>query len=137
MTKIVAVVGAGAMGAGIAQVAAVAGHPVLVYDAVPGAAAAAIGKIRDRVARRGHDPAALDLTGVPALEDLAGAQLVIEAIVEDLAVKRALFEGLELMVPSETILATNTSSLSPAAIAAGLQHPELTFRASGRGFSVN
>jgi 3-hydroxybutyryl-CoA dehydrogenase len=124
MTNTIAVVGAGTMGAGIAQVAAAAGHPVLVYDAVPGAAAAAIGAIRDRVARRGaQDPAALDLTAVPALEDLAGARVVIEAIVEDLAVKRALFEGLELMVPSETILATNTSSLSPNAIAAGLQHP--------------
>ena len=124
MTKTVAVVGAGTMGAGIAQVAAGAGHPVLVYDAVPGAAATAIGKIRERVARRGQDPAALDLTEVPALEDLADAQIVIEAIVEDLAVKRALYEGLELMVPGTTILATNSSSLSPTAIAAGLQHPE-------------
>jgi 3-hydroxyacyl-CoA dehydrogenase len=50
----VAVVGAGTMGAGIAQVAAVAGHPVLVYDVMPGAAVAAIGKIRERVARRGR-----------------------------------------------------------------------------------
>jgi 3-hydroxybutyryl-CoA dehydrogenase len=125
MTKTIAVVGAGTMGAGIAQVAAVAGHPVLIHDAMPEAAVAAIGKIRDRVARRGtHDPAALDLTPAPALEDVADADIVIEAIVEDLTVKRALFEGLELMVLSTTILATNTSSFSPAAIARDLRHPE-------------
>jgi 3-hydroxybutyryl-CoA dehydrogenase len=124
MTKIVAVVGAGTMGAGIAQVAAAAGHPVLVYDALPGAAGHAIAKVRERVARRGGDPSGLDLTAASDLTGLAAAGIVIEAIAEDLAVKRALFAGLEQVVSGAAILATNTSSLSPTAIAAGLSRPE-------------
>ncbi|HEY1626859.1 MAG TPA: 3-hydroxyacyl-CoA dehydrogenase NAD-binding domain-containing protein [Streptosporangiaceae bacterium] len=120
----VAAVGAGTMGAGIAQIAAAAGHPVLIYDAVPGAAAAAIEKIRDRVARRGNDPSALNLTAVPDLAGLAPAQVVVEAVVEDLTVKRALFADLERVVSPGCVLATNTSSLSPTAIARDLLHPE-------------
>jgi 3-hydroxybutyryl-CoA dehydrogenase len=124
MIKTVAVVGAGTMGAGIAQVAAVAGHPVLIYDAVPGAATAAVGTIRERVARRGTDPAAVDLTAADGLPDLGTAQVVVEAIVEDLAAKRALFADLEQVVAADCILATNTSSLSPTAVARDLHHPE-------------
>ena len=124
----VAVIGTGTMGAGIAQVAAVAGHPVLLYDAVEGAAARAADGIRARVARlvekgRLAEPAELRLQVAGDLADLASAQCVIEAVAEDLAVKQALFAELEKIVGAECVLATNTSSLSPAAIAAGLSHP--------------
>ena len=126
----VAVVGAGTMGGGIAQVAAVAGHPVTLYDAVEGAAERAVAAIRDRVVRlvaQGRldlDPAGLRLTVAAELSDLAPARCVIEAVAEDLGVKQALFAGLEKVVTPDCVLATNTSSLSPTAIAAGLSHPE-------------
>jgi len=125
----IAVVGAGTMGGGIAQVAAVAGHPVIVYDALEGAAGRAVAAIRDRVARqvaRGRldiDPSGLRLKVAGGLGDLAPARCVIEAVAEDLAVKQALFAGLEKVVAPDCVLATNTSSLSPTAIAAGLSHP--------------
>ncbi|HEX3712904.1 MAG TPA: 3-hydroxyacyl-CoA dehydrogenase [Trebonia sp.] len=130
MKEPVGIVGAGTMGAGIAQVAAVAGHRVLVADAVPGAAARAVAGLRDRVraqVARGRltvDPDALDLTAVDEADALAGCAIVIEAIVEDLAAKRALFAELESVVTDGAILASNTSSLSPTALAAGLAHPE-------------
>jgi 3-hydroxybutyryl-CoA dehydrogenase len=124
----VAVIGTGTMGAGIAQVAAVAGHPVLLYDAVEGAAGRAADGIRARVARlvekgRLAAPAELRLEVAADLADLAPAQCVIEAVAEDLAVKQALFAQLEKVVSPGCVLATNTSSLSPTAIAAGLSHP--------------
>ncbi len=123
----VAVVGAGTMGGGIAQVAAVAGHPVLVYDAAEGAAERAVAAIRDRVDRlvaKGRlEPAEVRLAVAAELGDLAPAQVVIEAVAEDLSVKQALFADLEKVVAPGCVLATNTSSLSPTAIAAGLSHP--------------
>jgi 3-hydroxybutyryl-CoA dehydrogenase len=118
------------MGAGIAQVAAVAGHPVLIVDAVPGAAARAVDTIRDKVKARvakgrlSVDPDTLDLTAVDSVAGLAGCAVVIEAVVEDLAVKRSLFAELETVVSAGTVLASNTSSLSPTALAVGLAHPE-------------
>jgi 3-hydroxybutyryl-CoA dehydrogenase len=127
----VAVVGAGTMGAGIAQVAAVAGHPVIVYDAAEGAAARAVAAVRDRVARLVEKgrleglrvPVDLRLEVAGELGDLTRAACVIEAVAEDLAVKQALFADLEKVVAPDCVLATNTSSLSPTAIAAGLSHP--------------
>jgi 3-hydroxybutyryl-CoA dehydrogenase len=125
----VGIVGAGTMGAGIAQVAAVAGRRVLIADAVPGAAARAVAAIHDRVkaqvakGRLSADPDALDLTAVESVAGLAGCVVVIEAVVEDLAVKRALFAELEAVVAPDTILASNTSSLSPTALAAELTYP--------------
>jgi 3-hydroxybutyryl-CoA dehydrogenase len=118
------------MGAGIAQVAAVAGHPVLLADAVPGAAAQATAQIavrvREQVAkgRLPIDPVALNITAVAGLADLAGCEVVIEAVVEDLGVKRALFAELEQVTGPECLLASNSSSLSPTAMAAGLARPE-------------
>jgi len=118
------------MGAGIAQVAAVAGRRVLIADAVPGAAARAIEGIRARVkaqvakGRLSVDPDTLDIAAADSVAGLAGCDVVIEAIVEDLAVKRALFTELEAIVAADAILASNTSSLSPTALAAGLAHPE-------------
>lgn len=132
-SAVVGVVGAGAMGAGIAQVAAVHGHPVRLFDAVPGAAEAA----RDRLARsletrvaRGRidsaEAAALlaRITPVPALERVADAALVIEAVVEDPQVKRSVFQDLEAVVAPEAYLCSNTSSLSISQLAAGLERPD-------------
>ena len=123
----IAVIGAGTMGAGIAQVAAVAGHPVIVYDTAPGAAGRAVSAVRERIARlvaKGRlAPAPLRLEVARELGDLAPAGGVIEAVAEDLAVKQALFAAVEKIVTPGCVLATNTSSLSPTAIAAGLSHP--------------
>ena len=126
----VAVVGAGAMGAGIAQVAAQAGHDVRLLDSQPGAVDRARSQINSSLqalAAKGK-LAASDAAAIPdrikpaALKDLAGCGLVIEAIVEDLDAKRALFADLEQIVGADCILATNTSSLSVTAMAAGLKH---------------
>jgi len=125
----VGVVGAGTMGAGIAQVAAVAGRRVLLADAVDGAAARAIDQIRDRVkaqvakGRLDVDPDALLITAT-SVDAFADCDVVVEAIVEDLAAKRALFGELERVVPPGCLLASNSSSLSPTAMAAGLARPE-------------
>ena len=125
----IAVIGAGTMGAGIAQVAAVAGHPVMVYDAAGGTAERAVRTVRERVAalvakgRLDLDPSCLRLAAVSGLTELASSQCVIEAVAEDLAVKQDLFAQLEKVVTPGCILATNTSSLSPTAIAARLSHP--------------
>jgi 3-hydroxybutyryl-CoA dehydrogenase len=129
-TGLVGVVGAGTMGAGIAQVAAVAGRRVLIADAVPGAAERAVVAVRERVkaqAAKGRlsvDPDSLALRAVDSLAELAECGVVVEAVIEDLAAKRALFAELEGIVATEAILASNTSSLSPTALAALLVHPE-------------
>ncbi|HSQ10568.1 MAG TPA: 3-hydroxyacyl-CoA dehydrogenase NAD-binding domain-containing protein, partial [Burkholderiaceae bacterium] len=129
---VIGVIGAGAMGAGIAQVAAQAGHRVLLADAQPGAvdrAAAAMVQGLQSLADRGK-LSAEEARAVPAriqpseLMEFAACGLVIEAIVEDLDVKHALLTQLEAIVGHDCILATNTSSLSITAIAAGLAHPQ-------------
>lgn len=129
----VAVVGAGAMGAGIAQVAAVAGHPVRLLDNRPGAAQQAVAGIRAQLARladkgkltpEAAQAAGERLSAVESSADLAGCGLVVEAIVENLEVKRGLFRELEVICGAGCILATNTSSISVTSIAAGLQAPE-------------
>ncbi|MFF4099950.1 3-hydroxyacyl-CoA dehydrogenase [Streptomyces sp. NPDC001903] len=131
-SRTVAVVGAGTMGQGIAQVALLAGHRVLIYDINASLAAGGVGIVQDRVDRmaakgRLDRAEAEDAIGrieaASALADLAGSALVIEAVVEDVAVKRALFETLEEVVSPDALLATNTSSLSVTELAAGLAHP--------------
>ena len=129
---VIAVIGAGAMGSGIAQVAAQAGHPVRLFDSRMGAAETArlaIGATLQSLAAKGKmsvesaTDAALRIVAVDALADCSSASLVIEAIVEDLATKHALFRELEVIVPPDAILASNTSSLSITALAAGLKRP--------------
>jgi 3-hydroxybutyryl-CoA dehydrogenase len=129
---IVAVIGAGAMGGGIAQVAAQAGHPVRLFDTRIGAAERAkdaIGQALAGLAARGKvdaaaaGAAAARITPVHALGDCVSAGLVVEAIVEDLDTKRNLLRELEVVVPQGTILASNTSSLSITALAAGMKAP--------------
>lgn len=129
----IAVIGAGAMGAGIAQVAAQAGHPVLLLDNRPGAAAQAIDGIDRQLGKRvekGKLPAEARsatiarLQAVETIEALVDCDLIIEAIVENLEVKRALFRQLESLCSERCMLASNTSSLSITSIAAQLDHPE-------------
>jgi 3-hydroxybutyryl-CoA dehydrogenase len=129
----VLVVGAGIMGAGIAQVAAQAGHSVLLFDAREGAAAQAKDKLvktfdglvaKGKLSTDGAVQTLSRISAIGALEDAAGAGLVVEAIVEKLDAKRGLFQQLEAIVASDCMLATNTSSISVTAIANGLQHPQ-------------
>ena len=119
---VVGVLGAGAMGRGIAQVAAAGGMHVLLHDAKPGAAAEArefIGKMFQRAAEKGQlseADAAAALGRVEVIDTTAGysrCHLLVEAIVENLAVKQAVFAELEQVVTPECILATNTSSVPP------------------------
>ncbi len=128
----VGVIGAGAMGAGIAQIAAQAGHRVHLFDTRMGAADAAQAKIaatlktladKGKLAADDAAAAAARVIPVHALGDFVSAKLVVEAIVEDLAIKRQLLRDLEGIVADDTILATNTSSFSITALAAGTQHP--------------
>ena len=127
------VLGAGTMGAGIAQVAAEAGLEVLLHDPLPGAVARGmkrIGTSTERRVERGKLTAAdreatlARIHQATTVEGLATAQLVVEAIPEDLALKQDAFRLLETTTAPDTILATNTSSLSVARIAAATTHPE-------------
>ncbi len=131
--KTVAVVGAGTMGAGIAQVAAAAGHRVLLFDSQPGAVergrmavAEGLARLveRKRMAAEDVDILMARIRSAGQIAELAGAALVIEAIAEDMAAKKALFRALEDVVAPDAILASNTSSLSITEIAGALRHPE-------------
>lgn len=130
--KTVGLIGTGAMGQGIAQIAAQAGSTVKLFDSQAGAAAkalAAIGAQWDKLVAKGRLDGAsaashkARLHPVDALADLSDCDLVIEAVVERLDVKKSLFLSLESVVSGQTVLASNTSSLSITAIAAGLQYP--------------
>jgi len=129
----VALIGSGIMGAGIAEVAASHGHPVLVYDINADAISRAIDGIRtrleSRVARGKLSAEACEqtlqrLVPVTDIQALARADLVIEAASEQMAVKKALFAQLAEICPAKTLLTSNTSSISITAIAADLSHPE-------------
>ena len=131
--QLVGIVGAGTMGAGIAQVAAAAGHPVRLLDVRPGAAAAAHAQIAaalSRLVEKGKLDARArsELLGrivvVDALDDLSHASIVIEVIVEDLAAKQGLLRELENHVAADAVLASNTSTISITAIAQGMRNPE-------------
>lgn len=129
----IAVIGAGTMGHGIAQVAAMAGFETALTDANPSAIAAGRDRIQANLAgavQRGKiaaDAADAALHRIEAAGDLGDAvrdaDLVIEAVLEDLDVKRALFARIEAVVRHDTILATNTSSLSVSRIAEGTKRP--------------
>ena len=128
----VAIIGAGAMGRGIAQIAAQAGSQVWLYDTQSGASAKAreaIGQTWDKLADKGKLSAEQvgaykgRLLEAAALTDLAACELVVEAIVEKIDIKKAVFAELEKTLAADAVLVTNTSSLSVTAIAAGMQHP--------------
>jgi 3-hydroxybutyryl-CoA dehydrogenase len=129
----VAVIGSGTMGRGIAQSAALAGRQVVLYDLTPelldGAVAAIQGSLDEGV-RRGKTPpdaaaeARARLITTTDLDEAAQVDLVIEAVPEDMGLKRAVFGRLDDAAPPHTILASNTSSLSISAIAAATRRPE-------------
>ncbi|WP_151445749.1 3-hydroxyacyl-CoA dehydrogenase [Lacisediminimonas profundi] len=130
---VVGVVGCGVMGRGIVQIAALAGAQVRMFDARPGAASAARDGLletftmllqKGRLDQARADSTAARILTCDRIEDLSGCHVVIEAIVEDLAIKRALFAQLEGIAGPDAILASNTSSLQVTSIAAGLTRPE-------------
>lgn len=114
-----AVVGAGFMGAGIAHCLARSGMAVQIFDAVPGAADRAVTALKSNA-----ELAASDIKAVQALADLSDAQLVVEAVVEDLSVKKTLFRELDHRMPSDAIIASNTSTLDLNEIASATRAPE-------------
>lgn len=127
---IIGVVGAGAMGAGIAQVAAMAGHKVWVYDTHVQALERARShhqSILQKLAQKGkiQDAAAVlaRFHYTPNLNELKDCSLVVEAIIENLDVKKQVFSTLEQQVSEQCILATNTSSLSVTSIASACRLP--------------
>ena len=132
--KRIAVVGAGTMGHGIAQVAAAAGYQTMLTDAREEALDAAVRRInrnlegaveRGKLTREALHAVRNRLGLDPDLEHaVSGADLVIEAIAEDLDAKCTLFRKLDTVVPRDTILATNTSSLSVSAVADAVRVPE-------------
>jgi 3-hydroxybutyryl-CoA dehydrogenase len=129
----IGVIGAGTMGSGIAQVAALAGYEARVHDADPDALDAAQMRIGEGLAQgveRGRwtdtvgSAAATRVHPAPGLTDLTGCELVIEAAPENLELKRELFSRAAEACGPETVLATNTSSLRVSDIATGVPHPE-------------
>jgi 3-hydroxybutyryl-CoA dehydrogenase len=129
----IGILGAGTMGRGIAQVAALGGFEMRLYDVLPEAAEVAATKIREALARgavRGRwseaeaDEASNRIGPALAIGDLAGCELLIEAAPEDVELKRRLFAETATVCGPETILASNTSSLRIGDIAAGVPEPE-------------
>ena len=130
---IVGVIGAGAMGRGIAQVAATGGCCVKLYDtraASTKEAISFIGNMLERAAEKNRmssddaKAAMARINGVKTMPELADCHVVIEAAIENLDIKRQIFSELEGIVGEDVILASNTSSLSVTTIAASCRHPE-------------
>jgi 3-hydroxybutyryl-CoA dehydrogenase len=119
------------MGAGIAQLGCLGGYETFLFDPDPDALARGARRLRDDLARgeergrwSGADAAGARLVPAAAIDELGGCDLVIEAAPEDLGIKRELFARLEAICSPAAVLATNTSSLSVTAIAAGIARPE-------------
>lgn len=130
---IVGIVGSGAMGSGIAQVAAIAGKEVRLFDKSADVGTQAIRNIQNNVNKLVEKGKLNPSEGVAAigriylcdqLETFSDCDMVIEAVIEDIDIKKALFTALENIVSASCVLATNTSSLSVASIAASLNKPE-------------
>jgi 3-hydroxybutyryl-CoA dehydrogenase len=124
----VLVVGAGQMGAGIAQVMAASGRRVLLHDAAPGAVEKGLtgmAKSLEKLAAKGapHDPADA-LARVQPVEDLADADLMVEAVVEDAGIKQDIFRRADGLLGPEAVLASNTSSIPIASLAEVTGRPE-------------
>ena len=123
----VLVVGAGQMGGGIAQVVAASGRQVSIYDAAPGAAERGLATMQrslEKLAAKGGAPADEVLARVRVVDQLVAADLLVEAVVENAAVKGAIFREADATLPSEAILASNTSSISIATLAAVTSRPD-------------
>ena len=123
----VLVVGAGQMGGGIAQVVAASGRRVSLHDAVPGAAERAFATIRrslEKLAEKGGTDPDEVLVRIEPAGDLVAADLMIEAVVEDAAVKEDVFRRADETLPAEAILASNTSSIPISSLAAATGRPD-------------
>ena len=121
------VVGAGQMGGGIAQVVAASGRHVSLYDTQPGASDRAVDTMREslgRLAGKGGPPPEDVLRRVTVVEDLVPAGLMIEAVVEDADVKEQLFHRADEELPPAAVLASNTSSIPIATLAAATDRPD-------------
>jgi 3-hydroxybutyryl-CoA dehydrogenase len=128
----VGVIGAGQMGAGIAQVAAAAGLPTLLWDATPAALDRGMAGVNDRltqgVAKGKVTPESKDttlkhLTRAGTIEDFKGCDIVIEAVIEQFEAKVALFKQLDGVLPPTALIASNTSSISITRMAASTSRP--------------
>ena len=125
--KHVLVVGAGQMGAGIAQVVAASGRRVSLHDPFPGAVDRGLETMRkslSKLAEKGGADPEETLARVEPVDDLVGADLLIEAITEDAAAKEALFRAADDALPQGAILASNTSSIPITTLAAVTARPE-------------
>ena len=123
----VLVVGAGQMGAGIAQVVAASGRRVSLHDAQPGATDHALDTVRKslgRLAEKGGPPADEVLARIEAVDDLLPADLMIEAVIEDAEVKEEIFRRADAELPPEAVLASNTSSIPIGSLAAATRRPD-------------
>ena len=129
----IGVLGAGSMGTGIAQVAATFGHSVVLFDSNIKAVEKAISEMekslsklveKGKMSQSDKDALLSRIITTDKMEDYAGAELIIEAIIENLDVKKSVFSKMESIVSDDCILASNTSSLSIASIAAACQKPE-------------
>jgi 3-hydroxybutyryl-CoA dehydrogenase len=123
----VLVVGAGQMGGGIAQVVAASGRRVSLHDAAPGAVERGLSTMRrslERLAEKGGGDPDEVLGRVEPVDALVGAELMIEAVVEDAAVKTELFRRADGVLPPESILASNTSSIPITSLGAATGRPD-------------
>ena len=129
----IGIIGAGAMGAGIAQVAATAGEEVMVFDTNSASldkAGAKLNKLFDRLVekekytREDADAILGRITFIESMDYFENSELIIEAIIENLEVKQSVFSKLEEIVSEDCILASNTSSLSIASISSACKNPE-------------
>ena len=115
------------MGGGIAQIVAVSGRHVSLYDAVPGAVDRAVGAMRKSLAKLaekgGGDPEEV-LARIVTVDDLVAADLLIEAVVEDSEIKQNIFQRADALLPPEAVLASNTSSIPIGTLAAATQRPD-------------
>ena len=123
----VLVIGAGQMGAGIAQVVATSGRSVSLHDAAPGAVDRGLAGMRaslEKLAEKGGAHPDEVLGRVTPVDELVEADLLIEAVVEDAAVKEEIFRRADRALPAEAILASNTSSIPITSLAAATERPD-------------
>jgi 3-hydroxybutyryl-CoA dehydrogenase len=125
--KTLGILGTGTMGAGIAQIGAQAGYSVLFWNRKPASVEKGVATVkkglgrllqREKISQADHDEALARVRGVSALEDVKTADILIEAVPEEVEVKRELYERLHAICGGDTIFATNTSSLSVTALSA-------------------
>jgi 3-hydroxybutyryl-CoA dehydrogenase len=123
----VLVVGAGQMGGGIAQVVAASGRRVSLYDSYPGATERGLATMRkslEKLAEKGGADPDEVLARVTAVDEIAPADLMVEAVIEDFEIKQEVFRRADATLPPEAILASNTSSIPITSLAAATQRPD-------------